>query len=197
MEDLSALIIIDVQNDFCQGGALPVPEGNKVIPVLNRYLALFSKNKQQVIATRDWHPQVTKHFKQFGGQWPSHCVQNTWGAQFHPDLQLPTETVIISAGMSEDKQGYSGFEGVDPKGKSLYDVLKSKHTINLLIGGLATEYCVKMTVLDALEYGFKVKLLIDAIKGINVKPNDSQEAINEMVLRGAHPTTIDSISIRS
>lgn len=188
-----ALILIDVQNDFCPGGQLAVPEADRIIPILNRYIDLFTKRGLPVLATRDWHPPITKHFKAYGGLWPPHCIQNTPGADFHPELHLPENIIVISSGMSEDKQGYSGFEGYDSSGKPLLDILHNMHLTILSIGGLATEYCVKMTTLDALKYGFEVNLLIDAIKGININPNDSQNAIKEMVTRGAHIKSIETI----
>ncbi len=195
MNNKYALVIIDVQNDFIAGGALAVPEGEKIIPVINQYISVFTKRHLPIIATRDWHPPKTRHFKQYGGLWPPHCIQNTWGAQFHPDLQLPANTIIISAGITEEQQGYSGFEGVDHSGKSLEEVLQSMQITRLFACGLATDYCVKMTVVQALKLGFQVDLLTDAIKGINLQPTDSQKAINEMAELGAKLTTINTLSI--
>ena len=195
MKTTHALVIVDVQNDFCTGGTLPVPEGEMIISVLNKYITLFTKRELPVFATRDWHPENTMHFQKFGGKWPVHCVQNTWGAKFHPDLKLPPQTVIISAGISPQQEGYSGFEGTDPQGKPFYEVLKEKNVKEISLGGLATEYCVKFTTLNALEYGFTVNLLSDAIKGINLLPTDSQEAINEMEKHGAAIVTIDNLKL--
>ncbi len=193
MNHSSTLVIIDLQNDFLPGGALAVPNGNKIIPVLNEYISLYKNHHLPIIATRDWHPRITKHFKQYGGLWPPHCIQDTWGAQFHPDLHLPSDTIIISAGMSQEQDGYSGFEGVDHSGKPLINVLRERQISHLSIGGLATDYCVKTTALQAVKFGFKVDLLTDAIMGINIQPFDSQKAINEMVSQGASLTTIDTI----
>jgi nicotinamidase/pyrazinamidase len=193
MDQYSALVIVDIQNDFLPGGALAVPGGDKIIPVLNEYISVFKDHHSPIIATRDWHPQITKHFKQYGGLWPPHCIQNTWGARFHPDLHLPSDTIIISAGIGEDQEGYSGFEGVDHTGKPFLNVLKEKQISHLYIGGIATEYCVKSTVLQAIKFGFKVNLLTDAIIGINLQPSDSQKAIDEMVNHGANLTTLDTI----
>ncbi|MCM8792549.1 MAG: isochorismatase family protein, partial [Candidatus Omnitrophica bacterium] len=106
-----ALLIVDLQNDFCPGGRLAVPRGDKIVPIINKYIKLFSKNKLPIFASRDWHPKRTTHFKKFGGLWPVHCVQNTKGAQFHPKLRLPQETIIISKGMSPQKDSYSAFDG--------------------------------------------------------------------------------------
>ncbi len=195
MVDQNALIIIDLQNDFLPGGTLAVPNGEKIIPVLNEYISLFKNRHLPIIATRDWHPSTTKHFKQYGGLWPPHCIQNTWGALFHPALRLPSDTIIISAGTSEDQEGYSGFEGVDHSGKPLIDVLKDMQIFQLWIGGLATDYCVKATVIHAVKFGFKVNLLTDAIMGINIHPSDSSKAIDEMVSLGVNLSTIDTITL--
>lgn len=193
MEVNQGLLLIDIQNDFCPHGALPVPEGDKIIPFLNKYIAIFQKANFLIAATRDWHPPVTKHFKQYGGLWPAHCIQNTWGAQFHPSLELPADTIIFTKGTAETKEGYSGFDGVDPQGIPMYNFLQSRHISTLSIGGLATDYCVKRTVLDALNFGFKVNLLTDAIKGIDLRPGDSQRSINEMSSRGAQLKTLETI----
>jgi nicotinamidase/pyrazinamidase len=195
MSIIHGFIIVDVQNDFCQGGALPVPDGNAIIPCLNKYIQLFTKKNLPIFATRDWHPKKTKHFELYGGKWPVHCVQNSWGAEFHPDLKLPSNTIIISAGMNPDDDGYSGFEGIDQQNRSLYDVLKSLNVTKLSIGGLATEYCVKATTINALQYGFEVNLLTDAIRGINIQPSDSNNAILEMEHKGAHLVTLHDFSI--
>lgn len=185
MELKSALLIVDVQNDFCPGGALAVSEGDEIIPVLNRYIELFSKNRLPIFASRDWHPRVTKHFREFGGRWPKHCVQNTKGARFHPDLKLPKDAIILSKGMDPDKESYSAFHALDSNGVEFLKLLDTFGIEELFVGGLATDYCVKFSVLDALRLGFKVNLLTDAIKGVNLKPKDSEEAIREMIRHGA------------
>ncbi len=193
MESKKALLIVDVQNDFCPGGALAVPEGDKIVPILNKYMMIFSEKKWPIFASRDWHPQETKHFKQFGGLWPEHCIQNTKGAGFHPDLRLPQETIILSKGIDPDKDSYSAFQAVDSKGTKFFELLKISGINELFIGGLATDYCVKSSVLDALKLGFKVKLLIDSIKGVNIKSKDSEEAIEEMVSCGAEKMTLEKL----
>ncbi|MCM8801276.1 MAG: bifunctional nicotinamidase/pyrazinamidase [Candidatus Omnitrophica bacterium] len=180
-----ALLIVDLQNDFCPHGALAVPQGDKIVPLINKYIKLFSKNKLPIFASRDWHPKKTTHFKKFGGLWPVHCVQGSKGAQFHPDLKLPKETVIISKGMSPQKDSYSAFDGEDSSGQPLYNLLKILRIKELYVGGLATDYCVKETVLEALRKGFKVRLLLDAVKGVNIKKGDSEKAIQEMKTQGA------------
>ncbi|RJS91531.1 isochorismatase family protein, partial [Candidatus Bathyarchaeota archaeon] len=147
---------------------------------LNKYIEKFSKAGALIVATRDWHPPNHVSFKGYGGNWPPHCIQGTPGAEFHPDLNLPKETKIISKATLADKEAYSGFDGTE-----LEIELKNAGIQRVFIGGLATDYCVKSTVLDALKIGFETVLLIDAIKGVDVNPGDSERAIKEMIERGA------------
>lgn len=176
----SALIIVDVQNDFCPGGALPVPEGDMVVPVLNRYIKKFSDNGLPVYFTRDWHPADHISFKSYGGIWPSHCVQDTKGADFRDDLFIPRNAIIISKGTEPDREAYSGFQGA-----GLADELRMKGIHRLFIGGLATDYCVKSTVMDAIKDGFEVVFIADGSKGVDVRPGDSDRAVEEMLKAGA------------
>ncbi|MCX7661525.1 MAG: bifunctional nicotinamidase/pyrazinamidase [Candidatus Omnitrophica bacterium] len=180
-----ALLIIDVQNDFSPGGSLAVPEADKIIPYLNQYIKLFKKKKYPIFASRDWHPRKSRHFKDFGGGWPIHCVQRTKGARFHPQLKLPKKTIVLSKGMFSQEDSYSAMEAKNKKGETLKELLKKLNIQELYVGGLATDYCVKMTVLDLLKEDFKVNLLLDAIKGVNLKPNDSEKAIKLMQNKGA------------
>jgi nicotinamidase/pyrazinamidase len=171
-----ALIIVDVQNDFCPGGALAVPEGDQIVPIINKYIGKFVSKNALVVATRDWHPKNHVSFKEYGGLWPVHCVQNSWGAEFHPMLTLPKNAIIVSKAYEPNVEAYSGFQGT-----GLDKMLKERRVKRLFVCGLATDYCVKATVLDGLKLGYEVYLLVDAIKGVNVRPGDSEEAINEMV----------------
>lgn len=184
-----ALIIVDIQKDFCPGGALPVPEGDKIVPVINRYIEIFSSKDLPIFATRDWHPYNHSSFKEYGGQWPPHCIKNTEGAEFHPDLRLPEGTKIASKASSRFKEAYSGFEGT-----KLKNYLKKFKRRRLFIGGLATDYCVKMTVLDALRFGFIVFLLLDGSSGVNLNPLDSERAIDEMLSHGAIGIEVGDLS---
>ncbi len=184
MQGRDALLIVDVQNDFCPGGALPVVNGDQVVPVLNRYIERFRTAELPILATRDWHPEKTIHFNTFGGVWPPHCIQGSKGAEFHPDLALSSDAVIISKGMDPEEDSYSGFEGKDSKGVKLADVLHQSNVGKLWVGGLATDYCVKHTVLDGLKVGFKLVLLEDAIRGVNIQSKDSEQAVVEMVRAG-------------
>jgi nicotinamidase/pyrazinamidase len=184
MKKTKALLIVDVQRDFCPGGALPVPHGDQVVPVLNEYIKECAAEGLPVLASRDWHPHRTRHFKEFGGPWPVHCVQNTPGAAFHSDLRLPKNTVIISKGQDPDKDGYTAFEGRDEQGQFLKDILEDLGTKELFVGGLATDYCVKASALDARKNGFKVFLLSDAVRGVDLHPDDSKKALEEMSAQG-------------
>jgi nicotinamidase/pyrazinamidase len=181
----SALLIVDVQKDFCPGGALPVPNGDRVVPVLNSYIADAAAQGWPVYASRDWHPQVTRHFQPYGGQWPPHGVQHTDGATFHEDLQLPRSAVVISKGQDPSSPGYSALEGYTPEGSPFLSDLRERQIDHLYVGGLATDYCVKHSVLDALGFGFDVTVLGDAIAGVDVRPGDSARAIADMRKAGA------------
>ena len=185
MAGKDALIVVDVQNDFCPGGALAVKDGDQVVAVLNRYSERFARAGLPIFATRDWHPEKTSHFNTAGGPWPPHCVQGSEGAQFHPDLKLPPETVIVSAGMGSDEDGYSGFLGRDDSGAKLAELLRQRGIERIFVGGLATDYCVKHTVLDGLNQGFRVVVLTDSVRGVNLQPEDSERAIEEMRRAGA------------
>ena len=189
----SALLVIDVQNDFCSGGALAVPGGDAVVPRLNRVIEWSGRHAHPIYATRDWHPPDTKHFKAYGGAWPVHCVQNTRGAMFHPYLRLPPTASIVTTGDTRDSEGYSAFEGRTPEGKVLADDLGEKRIEHLYVGGLATDYCVRHSVLDALKSGFSVTLLTDAVAGVNVNPGDADKALAEMKAAGARFATTDQV----
>lgn len=188
-----ALVVVDVQNDFCPGGSLAVPEGDRVVPGLNRYIARFRELKAPIYASRDWHPPVTKHFKAYGGVWPPHCVEGTKGAEFHPALALPPEAVIISKGMDPDQDAYSCFQAQDAEGRDFAVSLGEGGVQRLFVGGLATDYCVRSTVLDALHEGFQVVVLQDAVAAVNVKPGDGERAIEEMRAAGATFATLDDL----
>jgi nicotinamidase/pyrazinamidase len=195
MKKGDALLIVDVQNDFCPGGSLAVTDGDKVVPVLNHYIEAFKKAGLPIFATRDWHPDKTSHFNTGGGPWPPHCIQGSKGAQFHPDLRLPPEVVIVSAGMGSDEDGYSGFLGRDDSGAKLAYLLRQRDIERIFVGGLATDYCVKHTVLDGIKEGLKVVLLTDAVRGVNLKPGDSERAIEEMLGAGAEKSSNAQISL--
>lgn len=156
-----ALLIVDVQNDFLPGGSLPVPDGDQIIPVVNRCIEKFAKKGYPIFATRDWHPSDHSSFIDQGGAWPPHCVAGSTGAEFSPDLRLPESVPVISTGTDNEHDGYSGF--LDTTLKPQLDRAGVKR---LFIGGLATEYCVLHTVLDALKLNYVVFLLQDGIRAI-------------------------------
>jgi nicotinamidase/pyrazinamidase len=174
-----ALIVVDVQNDFCPGGALAVAKGDEVVAPLNKLIKEFLERDEPVFKTRDWHPKQTKHFTAYGGTWPVHCVQNTNGAAFHPQLSDDNRIRTISKGMG-DEDSYSGFDGTD-----LAQQLRSLGVEEVWVGGLATDYCVKNTVLDALKEGFQVKALENAMRAVDVNPGDGPRAIEAMRESGA------------
>jgi len=159
---------------------LPVPEADQVIPVLNDYIKIFKKANARIFATRDWHPPNHISFKAQGGPWPPHCIRDTEGAKFHPSLKIPSDVAIVSKAMEPHKEAYSGFDGTE-----LANTLQKEGATRLFVGGLATEYCVKNTVLDALGLSFKTILLFDAIRGINKEYDDAKKAIDQMISCGA------------
>ncbi len=179
-----ALLVVDVQNDFCPGGALGVPQGDTIVPRVNRTIELFVRRGLPVLATRDWHPAVTKHFKAYGGAWPPHCVQGTKGARFHPKLGLPKDAIVLSKGMDPEQDSYSGFQALNSGGRDLESVIRDLGIDAIFVCGLATDYCVRATALDATRRGIRVWVVEDAVKGVDVKPGDSEAALREMRAAG-------------
>ena len=174
-----ALVVVDVQNDFCPGGSLAVERGDEVVAPLNRLIEEFLERGEPVYKSRDWHPAKTKHFADYGGTWPVHCVQNTRGAEFHSDLLDDPRIHVVSKGTGDEDQ-YSAFDGT-----TLADELRAQGVTEIWVGGLATDYCVKDTVLDALSEGFKVRALTEAMRAVNLRPGDDARAIEEMRRAGA------------
>jgi len=174
-----ALIVVDVQNDFCPGGTLAVPHGDEVVEPLNQQIDEFLRRGAPVYKSRDWHPPTTKHFALYGGTWPAHCVQNTKGAEFHPALRDDPRISVISKGLG-DTDCYSAFDETD-----LASQLQQQGVEEVVVGGLATDYCVKNTILDALKHGFKVKALENAMRAVELQPGDGERAIEEMRAAGA------------
>ena len=184
-EPKQALLVIDVQNDFCPGGTLAVPHGDEVVAPLNKLIDDFLERGAPVYKTRDWHPPVTKHFAAYGGTWPVHCVRDTEGAEFHPALRDDPRITVISKGLG-DTNCYSAFDETD-----LLAQLQQQNVEEVVVGGLATDYCVKSTVLDALKHGFKVKALTNAMRAVDLQPGDGERAIEEMRVAGAEILSTD------
>jgi nicotinamidase/pyrazinamidase len=173
---MDALIVVDVQNDFCPGGALAVPHGDAVIEPLNWLM----RQHDLVVATRDWHPPDHSSFAEHGGPWPVHCVQDTHGAQLRSDLDRDAIDVVVDKGQDREADGYSGFEGTD-----LDRLLRERGVERLHIGGLALDYCVKNTALDALRKGFPVTVHLAATRAVEVEEGDGERAVEEMRAVGA------------
>jgi nicotinamidase/pyrazinamidase len=180
ISDSDALIVVDVQNDFCPGGSMPVADGDQVVPVLNGLMARFST----VVLTRDWHPRDHVSFSaepQFMDRsWPPHCVAGTSGADFHPPLEVPAGAIVVSKGADRDREAYSGFQGTN-----LAEDLHRRGIRRVLVGGLATDYCVKATVLDALKSGFTAVLIADAARGVDIPAGTAEQAVKDMAAAGA------------
>jgi nicotinamidase/pyrazinamidase len=173
---MDALIIVDVQNDFCAGGALAVPDGDAVIEPINR----LAEQLPYVVATRDWHPPNHLSFKEQGGPWPVHCVRDTPGAQLHPGLHAGQIDAIVDAGRVPEDEGYSGFEHTD-----LERLLRDHRVDTVHVGGLALDYCVKETALDARRAGFDVILHRGSTRAINASPGDDERALAQLREAGA------------
>ncbi|HKL62036.1 MAG TPA: nicotinamidase [Woeseiaceae bacterium] len=183
-----ALILVDLQNDFLPGGALGVPEGDQVIPVLNKYSEAFEALGLPIVATRDWHPENHCSFEAQGGPWPPHCVAGTEGAAFATELDLHGDTKVISKAETAEEEAYSGFQGTE-----LNRWLKERGVKRVFVGGLATDYCVRETVRDGLVNGYEVVLLEDAIRAVNVNPDDGEKAVAEMEKEGAVKTDFEHL----
>lgn len=180
MKSGDVLLIVDVQNDFCPGGALAVNKGDEVIPVLNRWIDEAQRLGVTVYASRDWHPAGHISFKERGGPWPPHCIQGTAGAAFHPDLKLPANAYLISKAQDPDEDSYSAFGGTN-----LAERLRRSGTKKLWIGGLTQDYCVRETSLDALREGFEVHVIVDGTRAVNVHPDDGRRALADIQRAGA------------
>ncbi len=173
-----ALVIVDVQNDFCPGGTLPVPGGDQIVPELNRWLEAARHGGAGVYASRDWHPPGHGSFRSRGGIWPEHCVQGTYGSELRADLRLPETAVIVDKGDRPERNAYSAFDETE-----LTEQLRSAGVQRLWIGGLALDYCVLATALDGVREGFEVHLISAATRAVEVKPGDGVRAVETM--RGA------------
>jgi len=196
----SCLVVVDVQNDFCPGGSLGVPRGDEVVFVLNAWIRRFQERGLPVVYTKDWHPADHCSFRPKGGPWPPHCVQDSGGSDFHPDLMV--KGPVFVKGFDPGREAYSGFEArlqkdetgsiVRPEAEGrqaglplLGEWLRQQRVKRIYVGGLATDYCVKATVLDGLKEGFEVILVKDAVRAVDVNQRDGERAVKEMIEAGA------------
>ena len=184
----TALLVVDVQNDFADpAGSLYVPQGEAVVPVINAEISSALAAGASVVYTRDWHPPHTPHFKPDGGPWPVHCVRDTWGAAFHPALEV--NGPVVSKG-SEGEDGYSGFSAGDPRSGTgqatgLDALLRARGITTVVVTGLATDYCVRATALDALALGYRVVVLTAAVRAVDRTPGDGMRALAQLRAAGA------------
>ena len=188
MNPKTALILVDIQNDFCPEGALAVTDGDAVVAPANQLIDYFEKKQWPIILTRDWHPVDHISFQENGGIWPVHCVAETPGAAFHPDLKIPENAIYINKATETETEAYSGFNGTE-----LESILKKQGISRLVIAGLATDYCVKLTVVDAKKLGIETIVVKEGIRAVNIKPEDGVNAIAEMENSGAKMMTVAEI----
>jgi nicotinamidase/pyrazinamidase len=184
-----ALIIVDIQQDFMPGGALGISGGHEILPVIGRYIALFERQGLPIFLTRDWHPPAHCSFKEQGGPWPVHCVAGSAGSLPPPGFHTPPSAVIIYKAIDRNEDAYSTFHHTP-----LDRHLRALGVARLLIGGLATDYCVVNTVKDARALGYQVRLLTDAVRAVNLRPDDGTKAEAEMIRLGAAPTTYETLA---
>ena len=177
----AALILVDIQTDFCSGGALAVSLGDEVVEVVNQLMPHFPL----VVATQDWHPPNHISFQEQGGIWTPHCIQNTPGAELHYGIDRQKIDSHFRKAFTPEVDAYSGFEGINHQGKSLHQALKEQGISTIFITGLATDYCVKATTLDALKHGYEVCVVTDAVRAVNVNEGDGEKALMEMHEQGA------------
>ena len=180
-----ALIVVDPQNDFCPGGTLAVLRGDEIFAAINRTMPRF----RHVLATQDWHPREHRYFQVFGGPWPYHCLQGSPGAEFHPSLDASGIQEVVRKGMDPALDGYSGFAGTD-----LAQRLRARDVRRVFVAGLATDYCVKATAIEAIGNGFEAYVLTDAIRPVEVEPGDGDRALTAMADAGARLITSDALA---
>jgi nicotinamidase/pyrazinamidase len=184
IEPTDALIVVDPQNDFLPGGSLAVPDGNRILEPINALMPHFG----YVVASRDWHPRNHAYFQANGGPWPWHCLARTFGAQFSPLLHTDQIDDVVSKGTDPKTDGYSAFADTD------LSLLLRKHGVRrVFVCGLATDYCVKATTLEAIANGFDAVVIADAIAGIDVKPGDVDRALDEMRAKGAQLIAVETL----
>jgi len=184
LDEHDALIVVDMQNDFCPGGALPVQECDRVVATLNRWIEAAQQGGAQIIASRDWHPPDHESFQEQGGKWPPHCIQQSAGAEFRSDLRLPPDAHIVSKGNQSDRDSYSAFGATD-----LAEELRTQGVRRIWVGGVALDVCVKATALDGLQAGFEVHLIQNGTSPVDQA--DGQRSLEEMQQAGVIVETED------
>ena len=180
----SALLVVDFQNDFTPGGALAVSGGDEIAPAVAR----LAGASDVVVATRDWHPADHASFETEGGPWPVHCVQGTDGAEFHPAMKEIEIAAVVDVGRERDDEGYSGFENSE-----LASILRAHDVERVYVCGLATDYCVRASAIDACREGFEVTVITDAIRAVEVKPGDGERALADMGAAGAELASSEQV----
>jgi len=176
-----ALLVVDVQNDFCPGGALAVPGGDEVVPVLNLWIESAQRAGAPIFASRDWHPPGHVSFAERSGPWPVHCVQGTPGAELRSDLKLPERAEVLSKGEALQRDDYSAFEGT-----GLAEKLRAADVRRVFMGGLALDVCVRASALDSAKEGFETFLILPATRAVNVSPGDDERTISELRQAGVN-----------
>lgn len=193
----SALVVVDLQNDFCPGGALAVPDGDAIVPLVQKLADEFASRSYPLAFTRDAHPPNHISFAARGGPWPPHCIPGTRGYALHPDLKVPSPAVTVLKGYDPDHDAYSGFDGVlaTPQGTpgtvTLHEWLQAYGVTTVYVAGLATDYCVHATARDALRLGYSTVVVTNAVRGVNLNPEDSANALADLVRQGAQLATVD------
>jgi nicotinamidase-related amidase len=184
IDEHDALIVVDPQNDFCPGGSLAVPGGDEIFDAVNAAMPRF----RHVLATQDWHPREHQYFQAHGGPWPFHCLEGTPGAEFHPRLDKSLIQEVVQKGTDPQLDGYSGFAGTD-----LAERLRRRDVRRVFVAGLATDYCVKATAIEAIEHGFPTYVLTDAIRPVELQPGDGERALQAMESAGVGFTTTSAL----
>ena len=192
LEPTDALLIVDMQYDFLPGGSLGVPGGDQVLAPINRLVKLFGERSLPVYASRDWHPENHCSFAARGGPWPPHCVAGTHGAAFSNALQLPPDAVVVSKADTADADAYSAFNGT-----GLAERMRARDVRRVVVCGLATDYCVLNTALDARANGFEVLIVPEGMRAVDVEPGDGERALAGMVERGALSVGVDELAAAS
>lgn len=194
IKSADALIVVDLQNDFCEGGSLAVNGASLIVPLINGILGKF----HTVVFTRDWHPPDHCSFSDnpgyVDGSWPPHCVQHTPGAAFHPELSVPRNAVVISKGASANQEAYSGFEGTSAHGESLAELFAKRGVQRVFVCGLATDYCVRATAIDSVGLGYETILIEDACRAVDNPPGTGHRAVDDMARHGVRVSSVESIS---